>query len=638
MTEAKQECSSSRSYGRRRRGGVCTDSTKREAMTATTTVAEGAAGAKECQERSRGKGDECQDTHGKEIHRDDVDNCCGDGGARGGEDKTPPKHHHHSKSRHRLQSRGDEAAYKLVPPDGGWGWMVALGTFIITSLLPMLGRCFGVLFSEYLLGEGSSSTLTAWIFNAQGFLWNASGFLTRPLTQEFGWRAVALTGSTLAAAGIMISAFTPSPVFLFFSFSLLSGVGGGLVHCQCLTILPHYFARRRGLTNGIVMSGICMGQLMGPPLARFLQDSYGFRGATLIIGALLLNACVGASFFHPPEWHQKKVLVEEEPHVDTPALPTKDKTVGPPDLTNDLVHTPSEASFSGGAAEGEIDGNLAVREKLLEGLGDQRASCSSSRRSSRYNSKLSLSFMDVGSLTALPVEDEPEEEDNEEGRRDVLPVRVMKSIKGDLGALRSLRVCLLCLAVTLTFNGILNFLMMVPFAMLEAGFSLDAAAWCLSVSAGCNLATRFLVGAYSDWRHSNNRLVYKCSFVIIAAPVLAFPLLKSVEGQMAAMMVFGIGVGANMTLFNIVIIDVMGLDHLSTVFGTACLSVAVGSICLGPFIGIMRDVTQSYSVSMWIIGGMVLVGFIVWFFMGLAERVDRRREDGKALKEALRKT
>ncbi|XP_050718102.1 monocarboxylate transporter 13-like [Eriocheir sinensis] len=189
-------------------------------MTAKTTVAavkaSGTAGAKECQDRSTQR-NECLDTYCKDRHRDDEDNYGGDGGARGGEDKRNQNQHH------RLQSGGDKVAYKLVPPDGGWGWMVALGTFIIMSLLMMLGPCFGVMFSEYLLGEGSSSTLTAWIFNAQGFLWNASSFLTWSLTQEFGWRAVALTGSMLAAAGIMISAFTPSPVFLFFSFSLLSG-------------------------------------------------------------------------------------------------------------------------------------------------------------------------------------------------------------------------------------------------------------------------------------------------------------------------------------------------------------------------------------------------------------------------------
>lgn len=517
--------------------------------------------------------------------------------------------------------------------------MVALGTFLITTLLVMVSPCFGVLFSEYLLNSGSSSTTTAWIFNLQCFLWNATALLTRPLTHEFGWRMVGICGAAVGATGLMISAFTPSPAFLFFSFSLLTGLGGGLVTCQCFVILPLYFQRRRGLANGIMMSGICMGQLVGPPVARFLQASYGFKGATLIIGALQLNACVGASFFHPPEWHQKKVLVEEEPQEDAPALPTKDKAVGPPDLTNGLVHSPSEASFPGGAAEGEIDGSLAVKARLLSRLEGRRASCSSSRRSSRYNSTLSLASLDVGSLAALPMEDEPKEEEGDlEGQGDILPVRVVRSLIGDLGSVKYMRACILFLGATMCINGYLNFLMMVPFAMAEAGHSPDTAAWSISVCAGCNMVTRFIVSTLSDWPRFKSSVVYSSAFALTASCMFAFTFLSSAEELMAVMALFGFGVGCNMGLYNIVIMEVMGVERLAPVFGTTCLFVAVGFICIGPFIGFMRDVTQSYDVSLRITGGMMLVALTAWLFMPLAKKVDRRREKGKTLLEALKTT
>lgn len=292
-----------------------------------------------------------------------------------------------------------------------------------------------------------------------------------------------------------------------------------MVTCQCFTILPHYFERRRGLANGIMMSGICMGQLVGPPFARYLQASFGFRGATLIIGAVALNSCIGASFFHPFEWHQKKVPAEEEPEedmlADTPVFPAKAKIVGSHDLTRDLIHSPSQTSF---VAEGDIDSGFAVRARLLGRLGGRRASYSS-RRSSRYNSTLSLSSLDVGSLAALPLEDEPEDEEGEgeEGGGDILIVRVVKSLIRDLGAVKSLRACIVCLGATMCINGYLNFIMMVPFAMLEAGFSLNTSAWSISLYAACNMVTRFLVSTLSDWPFFNKRIVYMSGFVIIAS-------------------------------------------------------------------------------------------------------------------------
>lgn len=89
--------------------------------------------------------------------------------------------------------------------------------------MPQLNLAFGIIFSRYLLQEGSSSTTNAWIFNVHMFFWNAMGLMVRPLAQEFGWRTVANFGVLLVFLALIVSAFTPSPRFLFLSFSLLAG-------------------------------------------------------------------------------------------------------------------------------------------------------------------------------------------------------------------------------------------------------------------------------------------------------------------------------------------------------------------------------------------------------------------------------
>lgn len=39
------------------------------------------------------------------------------------------------------------------------------------------------------------------------------------------------------------------------------------------------------------------------PFITYLQEEFSFRGATLIMGAIVLNCCVAAMFLHPVEWH-----------------------------------------------------------------------------------------------------------------------------------------------------------------------------------------------------------------------------------------------------------------------------------------------------------------------------------------------
>ena len=89
-------------------------------------------------------------------------------------------------------------------------------------VMPLLSQGFGVVFSRYLLQEDSPSTLNAWLFNVQNCLWNMMGLVVRPLAQEFGWRTLAISGGLLTFVSLVLSAFTPSPLFLLF-FSLLSG-------------------------------------------------------------------------------------------------------------------------------------------------------------------------------------------------------------------------------------------------------------------------------------------------------------------------------------------------------------------------------------------------------------------------------
>lgn len=52
----------------------------------------------------------------------------------------------------------------------------------------------------------------------------------------------------------------------------------------CYHTLPHYFNKRLGLANGIMMSGGSLGIMLLPQFASFLQEQYPFKLAAFIIG------------------------------------------------------------------------------------------------------------------------------------------------------------------------------------------------------------------------------------------------------------------------------------------------------------------------------------------------------------------
>lgn len=52
--------------------------------------------------------------------------------------------------------------------------------------------------------------------------------------------------------------------------------------------------------------GTGLGQMIMPNVVRILLDTYGFRGAAMIMGALAFHGLIGASLFQPVEWHMKR--------------------------------------------------------------------------------------------------------------------------------------------------------------------------------------------------------------------------------------------------------------------------------------------------------------------------------------------
>ncbi|XP_047488037.1 monocarboxylate transporter 14-like [Penaeus chinensis] len=384
---------------------------------------------------------------------------------------------------------------------------------------------------------------------------------------------------------LFVALNTPSPP---------PGAGGGAAVCICFTIVPLYFERRRGQANAIMMAGVCLGQIIGPPLVNFLQAEFGYKGATIIMGAILLNACVGASLFHPIAWHQKRVT---RPKIDGLQEGTEEPLV------------PSEALDTNSPMLAVRRGLARVRNHSIASLG---------------GSSLGLSTIDLPGLAALAsaAEDDNGDASSSSSRGsgticNILKIlqRVWCSTVSDLRALRSPRALIIAVGGTLCINGYLNFVMMVPFAMQAGGYTLQDAAFCISISAVCNLLLRMIVSTLSDWPRFSVRACYMAGFGLISATMFVFPLLTDLRWMMVVMGAWGCGVGANMGLYNLVMIKVMGIDRLPSVFGSCCFLVAIGFILFGPLIGVVRDVSGSYSISMWVLATMVLLSLCLWLLM-----------------------
>lgn len=97
-------------------------------------------------------------------------------------------------------------------------------------------------------------------------------------------------------------------------------MGVGLATSAAFVALNHYFKEKRGQAVGLSMAGTALGMLILPQLVRILLESYGFRGAVLILSALALHAAFGSALLQPVKWHLKEEKVDVEMQPYTPYM------------------------------------------------------------------------------------------------------------------------------------------------------------------------------------------------------------------------------------------------------------------------------------------------------------------------------
>ncbi|EEB11728.1 hypothetical protein Phum_PHUM130210 [Pediculus humanus corporis] len=176
---------------------------------------------------------------------------------------------------------------RFKPPDGGYGWAVVVGAFLVQFWVSGLVKSYGVLFVEVLeTFTDTSATVAAWIPAILSTLCLALAPIASALCQKFTCRLVVFLGGLFCAAGLISSYFATSSSHLLFSFGLLSGIGGGLSTTPGVLIVSRYFDKHRALANGICISGTAAG--------RYLRDITGsyeicfyFMGTCMVLGGIV---------------------------------------------------------------------------------------------------------------------------------------------------------------------------------------------------------------------------------------------------------------------------------------------------------------------------------------------------------------
>ncbi|KAK8768234.1 hypothetical protein V5799_015302 [Amblyomma americanum] len=171
-------------------------------------------------------------------------------------------------------------------------------------------RSAGFLYVAILHTYNATRSEAAWAVIIMTGIISLAGLISGPIAHKYTARPVTLVGGFIAALGLMLCYFATRIEHLIMSLGILHAIGSGLVFVVIPTVINEHFVRYRGLAMGINFAGSTMATFVFPKMLEVLTDTYGFRAAMLMFGAVSLNSVAFSLFLRQPAWLKRHLAAE----------------------------------------------------------------------------------------------------------------------------------------------------------------------------------------------------------------------------------------------------------------------------------------------------------------------------------------
>ncbi|KAF2895374.1 hypothetical protein ILUMI_10798 [Ignelater luminosus] len=204
----------------------------------------------------------------------------------------------------RIKSETAEAIETLivVPPDGGWGWLVVLTSFICNFTADGTMYTFGLFVNDISVSIGCTQTQVALANSLMTGFYYLSGPVISALTNRFGYRVVSILGGLISCASILLTSFSTQLITVLLVYGIGGGVGFGMMYMPSIIVIGFYFERWRAIATSIAVCGSSLGIISFPLIFTNLLENTQWRFKFKILSiACFFCACFSVLYrpLHP---------------------------------------------------------------------------------------------------------------------------------------------------------------------------------------------------------------------------------------------------------------------------------------------------------------------------------------------------
>ncbi|KAH0379841.1 MFS general substrate transporter, partial [Aureobasidium melanogenum] len=176
-------------------------------------------------------------------------------------------------------------------PEGGTrAWLVVVGCWCVAFASFGIVNTFGVYETYYLrtyLHDYSPSTV-AWIGSIQAWVQLSATLISGPVSDRYGPLVIVWPFSLSLVIAMMLTSLCTKFYQFFLCQGILLGVSSGLIYAPAISIVGHYFFKKRAMAMSLASSGSPLGGIIYPIILNNLIPSIGFGWAQRVCGILSL--------------------------------------------------------------------------------------------------------------------------------------------------------------------------------------------------------------------------------------------------------------------------------------------------------------------------------------------------------------
>ncbi|GFU21503.1 monocarboxylate transporter 14 [Nephila pilipes] len=568
------------------------------------------------------------------------------------------------------EEEGDTTITITRPPDGGWGWMVVLGSFMCNVIVDGIIFSYGLFLPELSRDLNESKGTLAWVGSLLAGFYLIAGPIVSGLANTYGTRPVTIIGTVVSSISFAVASFSPSVEYLCLAFGVFGGIGFGFIYLPAVVTVGFYFDRRRAFATGLAVCGSGVGTFIMAPLVQYLLVTFDWRGTMLILAGIVLNCAFFGALFRPLQTPVPKKIVEDipkgtkppvlkrirelrEPHRERwdsagslPAIPQASVSLpeiscmgkkidsnplissdnnSPPPSYSDVVEADEEERY----AFLQTPPPPAVRNSISCVPPQQTTKPRRSRYVLRAETTRPFYRQDIlysasllhlpefkksnndlslyaASVTKIPQEPIPE-------ASGCLSPAMKDTFRQmlDISLLKSPTFLLLGAGGFLTLAGFFVPFMFVVDRAVQQGITLEEATYILPVIGLTNTIGRVFCGWISDRPNLNALTINNGALIIGGLATALSTCVNTISFLLAYGALFGFCIGCFATLRSIVIVELLGLERLTNAFGLLLLFQGIASIIGAPVAGMFYDVTGSYDAPFYIAGTLIFLSGVL---------------------------